>query len=157
MKVRYHGGHALNDFIMDELNIRAELVKFCPEVGGGLFVPREPMDLYSEPGGIRLRTVSTGEDMTELLTCWSRRFLDRLENMDIAGFILKSGSPSCSRCSARLHSEGGLTSSGTGIFAKVLINRFPDMPVAEEGELATREDINAFLDRIRKRRADGSC
>lgn len=157
MKVRYHGGHALSEFIMDELNIRAELVKFCPEVGCGLPVPREPMDLYTEPGGVRLRTITSGEDLTELLASWSVRFLDRLDNMELAGFILKSGSPSCSRCSARLHSEAGLTRSGTGIFAKVLMTRFPDMPIAEDRELATREDINAFLERIRQRKADGSC
>ncbi len=157
MKVRYNGGHALSQFIMDQLNIRAELVKFCPEVGCGLPVPREPMDLYAEPGGVRVRTVGTGEDMTDLLTCWSGRFLDRLENMDIAGFILKSGSPSCSRCTARLHSRGVLSRSGTGIFAKVLMKRFPEMPVAEEGELATREGMNAFLERTRQGRAGGSC
>ncbi len=157
MKVRYHGGHALNEFIMNELNIRAELVKFCPEVGCGLPVPREPMDLYTEPGGVRLRTINTGEDRTELLTSWSRRFLNMLENMEMAGFILKSGSPSCSRCSARLHSEAGLTLSGTGLFAKVLTARFPDMPIAEERELATREGIDAFLETIRLRKAGGGC
>ncbi len=56
--------------------------------------------------------------------------------MDLCGYILKSDSPSCGMERVRVYGESGMPSkTGVGIFARALMDRFPLLPVEEEGRL----------------------
>ncbi|MGY9106598.1 MAG: 2-thiouracil desulfurase family protein, partial [Alphaproteobacteria bacterium] len=59
-----------------------------------------------------------------------------LENMDLSGYILKSKSPSCGMERVRVYTDKGMpTKKGQGLFAKVLADAMPDLPMEEEGRL----------------------
>ncbi|PIE52463.1 hypothetical protein CSA37_06660 [Candidatus Fermentibacteria bacterium] len=147
--VRYDGSHELNSFIINSLRDRAELVCVCPETQCGMPVPREPMDLFETPYGVRLLTVNTFRNLTHMLSSWCIAKADELASAGVSGFILKSGSPSCGIGSARLHSDGNLHRNGMGFFAEALLNRCPGMPVVQEDKLLKKDNIEQFLDRVR--------
>src|SRR5262249_30838234 len=68
-----------------------------------------------------------------------------LESLDLHGYVLKRGSPSCGLFRVRLYDEAGDShGNATGAFAGVLTEHFPGLPGEEEGRLsdpALREDF----------------
>lgn len=81
---------------------RAEgrLVSFCPEVRGGLPVPRPPAEIVGGTGGdvldgrAKVLTVQ-GTDVTEQFLSGARQALDKARSYGIRLAILKQRSPSC--------------------------------------------------------------
>jgi len=59
-----------------------------------------------------------------------------LQARNLDGFILKKGSPSCGMERVRVYGRGGMPArNGVGVFARVLMRRWPYLPVEEEGRL----------------------
>lgn len=148
--VRFDGGHKLDHFLRDTLGPFVQFVPVCPEVECGLPVPREAMRLVGDPEHPRLLTRKTGIDHTERMTAWAATALDRLESEDLCGFIFKYGSPSSGMSQVKVYPpDGGVPSKrGVGLFARLFMERFPLLPVEDEGRLhdpALREN---FLTRI---------
>jgi FdhD protein len=139
-EVRYNGAHKKDDRLLDVLGARFELVPVCPEVEMGLGVPREPMNLYRTPAGVRMITVDSRVDHTDGMNAWAAQRLDELAREDLSGYVLKSRSPSCG-----LHVGGH---DDRGVFAAALVERFPQMPVAEESQLADPAALQQFIDRV---------
>jgi uncharacterized protein YbbK (DUF523 family) len=146
--VRYNGEIRLNKTLVNELGKVVSFVSVCPEVESGMSVPREPMDLFVANGVIRMITLESRRDMTELVTTWAAEKLNRLSELNLCGFILKARSPSCAISSARVHSEQQLKSNGAGLFASALKQRFPELPVEEEEGLKTVAQRERFLQRV---------
>jgi uncharacterized protein YbgA (DUF1722 family)/uncharacterized protein YbbK (DUF523 family) len=148
-KVRFDGGHQWDRFITDTLGNYVEFVAVCPEVESGLSVPREAMRLVGDPAQPRLLTVRTGMDHTERLVTWSRRRVQELASQDLCGFIFKSKSPSSGMARVKVYNDQGVPAPrGVGIFARIFMERFPGLPVADEGRLhdpALREN---FIERL---------
>ena len=117
----------------------AELVPFCPEVAAGFGCPRPPIELEESPDGrVRVVDVATREDRTEALrrACEARAgALAREGGADL--FVLKARSPSCGKA-ALLHDAAGRETGRTapGEWARCLAERFPDVPILDETELA---------------------
>ncbi|AAC07068.1 DUF523 domain-containing protein [Aquifex aeolicus] len=114
-----------------ELLKNYEVIPICPEVELlGLPVPRPRLKLVPVKGEIRLLKEDTGEDLTEVLEKKSREFLEKVKPIHAA--FLKSKSPSCGVKDAKVYKclnceeEVGRES---GIFAKVLMEMFPDIPI----------------------------
>jgi uncharacterized protein YbbK (DUF523 family) len=122
-KVRYDGGHKRDLFLNETLWPFVEWVRVCPEVDCGLPVPREAMRLVSDPVRPRLVTNRTGIDHTERMERWAKARLEELSGLDLCGYIGKKDSPSCGMEPA-------------GVFTRMLTERFPHLPVEEEGRLA---------------------
>ena len=135
-KVRYDGGHKLHPFLAGTLGPFVEWIRVCPEVDCGLPVPREAMRVAGEPGNPRLVTCISGMDHTERMERWANARLDELSGEDMRGYICKKDSPSCGMEPA-------------GIFTRMFIERFPHLPVEEEGRLADPVLRGMFLRRIR--------
>ena len=93
------------------------LVKICPEVFGGLSVPRT--DAQRQPDG---KVVTRyGDDVTEAYTKGAHEALRLAKKHDVAFCILKSKSPSCG---SRLIYDGSFSGkmiTGQGITAELLI------------------------------------
>jgi uncharacterized protein YbbK (DUF523 family) len=135
-KVRYDGGHKLDRFLRDTLGQYVQYVPVCPEVECGLGVPREPMHLAGDPDIPRLVVTRTGDDVTGRMDTWCRIKILELEKMRLSAFVLKSRSPSCGIGNVKLLSDKGeQTSSGTGLFARMIIDRFPQVRVEESDGL----------------------
>lgn len=148
-KVRYDGGQQRDSFITDTLGRYVEFVPVCPEVECGLGVPREPMRLVGRPEAPRLVTVRTKQDQTRRLLVWARRRVEELAREELSGFIFKSKSPSSGMARVKVYNErGALAGSGVGLFARVFMERYPLLPVEDEGRLHDLELRENFIERI---------
>jgi uncharacterized protein YbgA (DUF1722 family)/uncharacterized protein YbbK (DUF523 family) len=147
--VRYDGGHKRDYFLVEALGRFVEWLPVCPELESGLGVPRESMRLTRTDDGIRLITVKTAQDQTKTLDRYSIRKLEELADQDLCGFVLKKGSPSCGLERVRVYSPGGMPlKSGRGVFAAALTERFPNLPVEEEGRLTDPRLRENFIECI---------
>ncbi len=146
--VRHDGGNKHDRFLTDTLGEWVEWVPTCPEVEIGLGTPRPPMRLIASGAGSRLIVHKTGEDLTERMTAWSEKKLDGFGGLE--GFVLKKDSPSCGMERVRLYPEGesSPTRRGRGIFAAALLERYPLLPVEEEGRLNDPVLRENFFERV---------
>ncbi|MBI5074588.1 MAG: DUF523 domain-containing protein [Nitrospirae bacterium] len=148
-RVRYDGGHKLNNYLKDILGEHIEWVTVCPEVEAGLPVPREAMRLIGDPASPRLVTIKTGVDLTDRLQLWSEKWLRELQTADLRGFVFKSGSPSCGVKGVEVFTASGQqNSSGTGIFCTAFMTRFPLVPVEDERSFRDAKLLEKFCDRL---------
>mmetsp|Transcript_3670 Transcript_3670/g.4069 ORF Transcript_3670/g.4069 Transcript_3670/m.4069 type:complete len:337 (+) Transcript_3670:136-1146(+) len=156
--VRHNSNHCGNHkFVKALRSYGAEFVAVCPEVEIGLPTPRKQMRLV---GGVigRIRDIEdwgkvydktvnlvvreTGEDLTSRMQTYARAKVASLKQMNLDGYILKSKSPSCGINGIKLYQSQkshGANGSGPGMYARVLIDEWPTLPIEEEGRL---NDIN---------------
>ncbi|MHC4943811.1 MAG: YbgA family protein [Planctomycetota bacterium] len=134
--VRYNGGHQLDRFLRDTLGAFVEYVPVCPEVEAGYSTPREPFRLVGDPVSPRLLTTNTREDHTDPMRTWSKKRVGELETEELCGFIFKARSPSSGMERVKVYNEKGMPiKKGVGIFARAFMERFPLLPVEEDGRL----------------------
>lgn len=147
--VRYDGGHKLDRYIRDTLGRYLHFIPVCPEVECGLSVPREAMRLEGDPLKPRLVTNKTGRDLTRQMQAWGRQRLITLEKEELCGFIFKKNSPSSGMARVKVYNAKGMpVKNGNGIFAKAFMDRFPKIPVEDEGRLHDPGLRENFIERI---------
>jgi uncharacterized protein YbbK (DUF523 family) len=101
------------------------LVSFCPEVAGGLPVPRCPAEIQ---GGQALKVLREaariftrdGQDVTQAFAAGAQMALDRCRAEGIRQAILKDGSPSCGSTYIYDGTFCGCRVPGMGLTAAVL-------------------------------------
>lgn len=148
-EVRFDGGHKRDRYLTDTLGAYFEWVPVCPEVELGLGTPRETLRLIGEPAAPRLVFGKTGGEITDAMQGWSRKRLEGLARQDLCGYILKSDSPSCGMERVRVYGTGGMPSkTGVGLYARALLDRFPLLPVEEEGRLHDLPLRENFVERV---------
>ena len=102
---KYDGKSNYNANIID-LSQEHELIPICPEVLGGLSIPRFPAEI------INGKVINTnGDDVTENYYLGANKALEILKNEGVEAVILKSKSPSC-----------GINKIYDGTFSHTLIN-----------------------------------
>ena len=147
--VRYNGGHKLDRFIVDTLGKYLEFVPVCPEVECGLPVPRETLRLVGDPENPRLVTTHTHIDHTDRMKRWGRKRLKELEKRSLIGYIFKSRSPSSGMKNVRVYDRNGIPNRrGSGIWARMFMDRFPLLPVEEDGRLHDDTIRENFIERL---------
>jgi uncharacterized protein YbbK (DUF523 family) len=135
-RVRYDGGHKLDRFLVNTLGQFVEWVPVCPEVEMGMPIPREAVRLVGDPAAPRLVAPKSGADHTERMQAWARKRLDQLAALDLSRFVLTKDSSSLGPVSVKAHNQRGMAArTGTGIFPRELMNRFPLLPLEEEGQV----------------------
>lgn len=135
-KVRFDGGHKHDRYITGTLGTFFEFMPVCPEVECGLPVPRESMRLVGDPEDPLLLTSRTGVDHTARMKDWARSRVEGLADNDLCGFIFKSKSPSSGMERVKVYGKNNMPRAvGVGLFARVFKERFPLIPVEEEGRL----------------------
>ena len=147
--VRFDGGHKRDVYLTETFGRFVEWVPVCPEVECGLGTPRESMRLVSARDGARLLTVRTHLDHTDRMTQYSERRVEELAARELCGYVLKKDSPSCGLHRVKVYGAHGVpTKSGRGIFAVRLADRFPSLPVEEEGRLSDPRLRENFVERV---------
>ena len=147
--VRYSGGHSRDRFLTDTLGTFVEWVPVCPEVECGLPVPREAMRLVGDPDAPRLVTIQSRVDHTARMNRWARRRVRELEGEDLVGFVFKSRSPSSGMERVKIYDDKGTPrGTGAGLFARAFMERFPLLPVEDEGRLHDPNLRENFVERI---------
>jgi uncharacterized protein YbgA (DUF1722 family)/uncharacterized protein YbbK (DUF523 family) len=135
-KVRYDGQHSKDHFLTDTFGRFVEWVPVCPETECGLGIPREPMRLEGDADDPRLVTVRTKRDLTARMKAWVRTRVRELEREELDGYIFKSGSPSSGMERVKVYGANGVPRKvGVGLFARAFMERFPLLPVEDEGRL----------------------
>ncbi len=148
-KVRYDGGQQLDHYLRSTLGQFIEWVPVCPEAECGLPVPREAMDLMGGPDAPRLITRAMGVDHTCRMLQWSKKKLSALEKEGLSGFVFKARSPSCGVHDAKLYSRPGRLAGGrAGLFAELVMGRFPLMPIEDEEGLHDPGIRENFIERL---------
>lgn len=148
-RCRWNGDHKLDRYILHTLGRYFEFVACCPEFEIGLGAPRETLRLVAKPQGIRLVTTKTGVDYTDAMLEYSRRMVELYAKLGISGYILKKDSPSCGMERMKVYNDKGMAEkTGTGIYAGILLERFPHLPIEEEGRLHDPRLRENFLERV---------
>jgi len=135
-KVRFDGGHKRDRYLTDVLGEWFDWVAVCPELDIGLGVPRPTIRLVEGDENPRLVEPKSGEDLTERMEVYSHQKVDELMAKDLDGYILKRASPTCGMERVKVYTEAGMPlKSGAGVFARILLDKWPNLPVEEEGRL----------------------
>ena len=153
--VRYDGTNKRHAALIDALSRHVEWVPVCPEVEIGMGTPREPIELVARADGVpsagahvRLLGANSGADRTDRMQAWARERLQALATLGLSGYVFKARSPSCGPRDVPVHG-GSVARIGRGLFAQVFVAALPDVPVADEDELACAAGRDDFLRRIR--------
>jgi uncharacterized protein YbbK (DUF523 family) len=102
-RVSYRGGDArIESQIVDQWIAAGRVVPFCPEVGGGLLVPRPPAEIIGSNGyavldGFAVVLDNQGSDVTRHFVDGAQRALQLAKAQGARIAVLKDGSPSCGR------------------------------------------------------------
>ena len=147
--VRHDGGHKRSRYCTDVLEDYFDLKPVCPESEAGLGIPRPAMHLVeNQHGDPRLHIIRSGKDVTEPLEQWVHAALPGLANM--RGIILAAKSPSCGMERVRVYNDEGHVArrDEAGIFARLLLQRYPLMPAEENGRLEDPRLRENFIERV---------
>ena len=96
-------------------------------------------------------TTRTGVDHTDGMNRWAARRVAELatEEPDLCGYVLKKDSPSCGMERIKTYGAGGMPErNGRGLYAAILIGRFPSLPIEEEGRLSDPRLRENFIERV---------
>jgi uncharacterized protein YbgA (DUF1722 family)/uncharacterized protein YbbK (DUF523 family) len=153
--VRYDGGHKRDPFLVSTFGAYVEWVPVCPEVEVGMGTPREAIHLVASrnggPGGatpIRLLGLTSGEDWTDRMAAFAASRVRDLASANLAGYVLKTDSPSCGLERVRVHAARRVTRDGRGLFAQALVSAFPNLPIEEDGRLNDPDLRENFVERV---------
>jgi uncharacterized protein YbbK (DUF523 family)/uncharacterized protein YbgA (DUF1722 family) len=147
--VRFDAGHKRDFFLTEQLADFVEWVSVCPEVEAGMGVPRPALRLVRRDGELRLLEVASGKDHTRRMERHAAARIKELRALDLCGYVLKSRSPSCGRRGVKVYSEGARARrQGTGIYARALIDAYPNLPIEDEGRLSDAKLRSNFIERV---------
>ena len=125
-KVRYDGGDKRNDnAILTRWAEEGRLVPICPELAGGLGVPRPPAEIDGGNGegvldGAARVSTNEGGDVTAAFLAGAHAALDLARQTNAVLAILTEKSPSCGSELAYDGSFSGRTVPGHGVTTAVL-------------------------------------
>ncbi len=152
--VRYDGKDKKNSFIVDVLSQDCDFIAICPEAGAGLGIPRPPVHLVGNLQQARaIGRDDPSLDVTRQLELFAVEQSQSLAH--IAGFIFKSRSPSCGLLDTPVHNPDNLAEvqTGSGIFARILTQSRPSLPVCDETMLNDPAFVHEFLKRVQQTHA----
>jgi uncharacterized protein YbbK (DUF523 family) len=118
--------------------------------------PREPIHLVaagdrgvpSMHHRVRLVGVQSGRDWTGDMDRWRGPRIVDLAHATVAGFVVKSKSPSCGLEGVQVDHGGTVSRDGRGLFTEALLTAIPGLPVEDEERLRDPNLRAAFLERV---------
>jgi len=128
-RVRYDGqAKTCNDAILKRWLAQGRVVSICPEVAGGLPVPRQPAEISGGRGKDVLNGCAhvisrEGEEVTEAFIAGARLTGDLVRTKCAALAVLKDGSPSCGSNYIYDGTFSGRRIPGCGVPAALLIQQ----------------------------------
>jgi uncharacterized protein YbgA (DUF1722 family)/uncharacterized protein YbbK (DUF523 family) len=144
-----YNGVMISDEWVRRLKGHVDFLPVCPEMEIGLGCPREVIRIVSAARQRRLVQPATGRDLTEAMQRFADTFPAGVGEVD--GFILKSRSPSCGIKDVKVFAGAEHKTPqqlGRGFFGGAAIDRFPDLPVEDEGRLSNFSLREHFLTRL---------
>lgn len=145
-KVRYDGQDCLIKEIVEQL-LAQQYVSLCPEVHGGLAIPRPPAEIQQGSGLDVLHQQASvldreGEDVSQAFIQGAYAALKVAQDFQVTEAILKANSPSCG---SHLIYDGSFTGNkiqGDGVTA-ALFKQHGIKVITEEEFLANLSSLNS--------------
>jgi len=151
-EVRYDKGHKYDAFLVESLGPFVTWERVCPEVDAGMPTPRPSMHLVGDAQAPRLVS-RAGDDVTRQMQQFIATKLRALENVELCGYVCKKDSPSSGMTRVKVYDDSGQAKrNGSGLFTAAFMERFPLVPVEEEGRLHDPWLRESFIERIFCRR-----
>jgi len=147
--VRYNGGHSQSRLCLNTLSDHFQFETFCPEVAAGFGTPRPVMRLIGDPQNpVLTYSDNQQQNLTEKLVSAFNKPLETMGRLD--GYILMKNSPSCGLERIKIYQANGSlhVQRGRGLFAAALKQKYPLMPIEEEGRLHDRRLHENFILRV---------
>ncbi|UUZ80759.1 DUF523 domain-containing protein [Paenibacillus sp. P26] len=124
MEVRYNGSHCLHSKI-NQLVEENKAVTVCPELMGGLSIPREPAEIVGGDGydvldGHATVIEKSGKDVTELYIKGAYAALEKAGEVKATLVVLKENSPSCGSSAIYNGQFAGSKMAGSGVTSALL-------------------------------------
>lgn len=140
MKVRYNGTDCLDERLQSLFD-SGKAVSVCPELLGGLAVPREPAEIIGGSGEDVLEGTArvinqSGEDVTSMFLKGAYETLNKARELGATAVVLKENSPSCGSHMIYDGQFAGMKISGQGVTAALL--RSNGIQVISEQQISTR-------------------
>ena len=116
-RVRYDGGDSgQRSEIIDRWRQEERLISLCPEVAGGLPIPRLPAEIQENGRIINIEA----EDVTAAFEQGAQKALDVCREHQISVAILKEGSPSCGSSKINSGNFDHVKVPGQGVTTRLL-------------------------------------
>jgi len=155
-RVRHNGAHKrCDDDILLRWQREGRVVAVCPEVAGGLPVPRPAAEIERGAGGERVlqgaaRVIDDGgRDVTKHFVAGAEHALRIAREHGIRIAVLKARSPSCGTLAVYDGTFTGKTAPGDGVTAALL--QRAGVQVFDEERLAAADALLQQLDRDAQR------
>ncbi len=135
-EVRYDGSGARSSFPHAALDGLFEYHSFCPEVGIGMSVPREPIRLVGTADTYRVVGVKDPSiDKTDELKDYAQAQLPKLAGL--SGYIFMHNSPSCGLMRVKVYPgpDAPARRDGRGVYAAAIVAAMPNLPAEDAGRL----------------------
>ncbi len=120
-----YDGHTRSDFEVKEIVSKGKAIPLCPEILGGLSIPREKAEIFGGEGKdvvLRKAKVLTesGKDVSSHFLEGAEIVLRVVKSLKIKKAILKSYSPSCGYGEIFDGTFKGKLKKGNGVLAEML-------------------------------------
>ncbi len=140
IKCRFDGDHKSVKWIQD-LVLSGEAIPVCPEILGGLPIPRPACEIVVDENGTKKVMDNTGIDRTEAFVSGAEKTLAIAEACGAKIAILKANSPSCGM---------GYIYDGTFLSVKVAGNGYAAQSLHDQGlNIFNEDDEEAFRNHMR--------
>ncbi|MBC1422040.1 DUF523 domain-containing protein [Listeria seeligeri] len=105
-----------------QMVVDGEAIPFCPEVMGGLSIPRNPAEIVGGDGvdvwNGRAKVIDNQEkDVTKEYKSGAMLALNKMQELHITKIIMKENSPSCGSCAIYAGTFSGKVKDGAGVAA----------------------------------------
>ncbi|GAA0911260.1 DUF523 domain-containing protein [Nonomuraea longicatena] len=144
-KVRFDGrAKTSSDAILARWREEGRLVVFCPEVEGGLPIPRPAAEIEGGAGGAAVLSgaarvlAADGSDVTAEFLAGAQAALARARSFGVRLAVLKEGSPSCGSLAIHDGTFQGRRTPGDGVTAALF--ELNGIRVFSEDRLAEAEE-----------------
>lgn len=135
---RYNGESCRNKFVL-KLDQFIKKIEICPEVGIGLTTPRNAIRLVQDKDKIKIIDPKNLIDYTAQMTEFAEESYLELKKIKPQGFIFKTKSPSCGINDANIYSGTEKIAQkirkDAGMYSGFIKNKFPLMPIEDDGRL----------------------
>ena len=125
-QVKYNGGdNLIQSTLLEKWQDEERLVIVCPEMAGGLPVPRNPVEIQQGEGadvllGKSIALDTNNKDVTDYFIRGAYAALELAKKNDISIAILKERSPSCGSNMIYTGDFSGKLKEGKGVTARLL-------------------------------------
>ena len=141
--VRWNGEHNGATWPRQRLEKIFTLVGLCPEVGIGMGVPRDPIQLVGVAAAPQAVAADDPDlDYTDRLKGYASEVVGVLD--EVHGYIFADRSPSCGLAGVKVFAaDGSFERVGRGVYAAAVLAGYPDLPAVDA---QTLDDERILLD-----------